>query len=112
MPGRHTGSTPGSSTENTLVRALSPGQFSFLIDISSTSVSSAALVASLRRSKRTDGSTYVPVLYRLKYKQSSTSFEDLASAARFQKLVDKFGPAKALETLGTDPEFSGATVGE
>jgi hypothetical protein len=39
-------------------------------------------------------------------KQSSTSFEDLASANEFQKMVDKFGPVKALQTLGADPEFS------
>jgi len=51
----------------------------------------------------------VQVLYRLDGKQSSTSFEDLASAKKFQKLVDKFGPAKALETLGADPEFSATT---
>jgi hypothetical protein len=54
----------------------------------------------------------VQVLYRLDGKQSSTSFEDLASAKKFQKMVDKFGPAKALETLGADPEFSAATVRE
>jgi hypothetical protein len=49
---------------------------------------------------RADGSTYVQVLHRLNGKQSSTSFEDLASATRFQKFVDKFDPAKAGETLG------------
>ena len=52
-------------------------------------------MASLRSGTRRDGSTYVQVLYRLNGKQSSTSFEDLASATKFQKLVDKFGPAKA-----------------
>jgi integrase len=69
-------------------------------------------VASLRRGTRRDGSTYVQVLYRLNGMQSSTSFEDLASATKFQKLVDKFGPAKALETFGIDPEFSAMTVHE
>jgi integrase len=69
-------------------------------------------MASLRAGKRRDGSSYVQVLYRLDGKQSSTSFEDLASAKKFQKLVDKFGPAKALETLGVDPEFSAMTVHE
>jgi hypothetical protein len=69
-------------------------------------------VASLRRGTRRDGSTYVQVLYRLNGTQSSTSFEDLASATKFQKLVDKFGPAKALETFGIDPEFSAMTVHE
>ena len=69
-------------------------------------------MASLRSGTRKDGSTYVQVLYRLNGKQSSTSFEDLASAAQFQKLVDKFGPAKAVETLGVDPDFSTITVYE
>jgi integrase len=69
-------------------------------------------MASLRPGVRGDGSTYVQVLYRLNGKQSSTSFEDLASATKFQKLVDKFGPAKALETVGADPEFSTMTVHE
>jgi hypothetical protein len=62
--------------------------------------------------RRRDGSTYVQVLYRLDGKQSSTSFEDLLSATKFQRLVDKFGAAKALETLGVDPEFSAITVPE
>lgn len=52
------------------------------------------------------------VLYRLDGKQSSTSFEDLASATKFQKMVERFGPAKALEALGTDPDFSAMTVRE
>jgi hypothetical protein len=69
-------------------------------------------MASLRRGTRKDGSTYVQVLYRLDGKQSSTSFEDLASASKFQKLVQKFRAAKALETIGTDPKFSALTVRE
>jgi integrase len=69
-------------------------------------------MASLRAGKRRDGSAYVQVLYRLDGKQSSTSFEDLASAQKFQKLVEKFGPAKALDTLGADPGFSAMTVRE
>jgi integrase len=69
-------------------------------------------MASLRPGTRRDGSTYVQVLYRLDGKQSSTSFEDLASAQKFQKLVENFGPAKALKTLGADPEFSAITVHE
>lgn len=69
-------------------------------------------MASLRCGTRKDGSTYVQVLYRLNGKQSSTSFQDLTSATKFQKLVDRFGPAKALEALGADPEFSTITVHE
>ena len=50
-------------------------------------------MASLRSGTRKDGSTYVQVLYRLDGKQTSTSFEDMASAAKFQRLARKFGPA-------------------
>jgi hypothetical protein len=69
-------------------------------------------MASLRGGTRRDGSPYVQVLYRLDGKQSSTSFEVMASAQKFQKLVEKFGPTKPLETLGADPEFSAITVHE
>jgi len=41
-------------------------------------------MASLRSGTRRDVSTYVQVLYRLNGKQSSTSFEDLASATKFR----------------------------
>jgi hypothetical protein len=59
-------------------------------------------MASLRNGTRKDGSTNVQVLYRLDGgKQSSTSFEDMASATKFKKLVEKFGPTEARETLGT-----------
>jgi hypothetical protein len=71
----------------------------FFINISSTSggyAADMADMASLRSGKRRDGSGYVQVLYRLNGKQSSTSFEDLPSATKFQKQVDKFGAAKAL----------------
>jgi hypothetical protein len=53
-------------------------------------------MASLRSGTRKDGSSYVQVLYRLEGKQTSTSFEDMTSAVRFQRLADKFGAAKAL----------------
>jgi len=69
-------------------------------------------MASLRRCARKDGSTYVQVLYRLDGRQSSTSFEDLAPATKFQKLVEELGPARAFDTLRADPEFSTITVGE
>jgi hypothetical protein len=60
-------------------------------------------MASLRAGTRKDGSTYVQVLYRLDGKQSSTSFEDLASAEKFKKLIDRFGPAKALRPSAPTP---------
>jgi hypothetical protein len=50
-------------------------------------------MASLRKGTRKDGSTYVQVLYRSDGKQTSTSFEDIASATKFKKLIEKFGPA-------------------
>jgi hypothetical protein len=36
---------------------------------------------------RNDGSSYVQVLYRLDGKQTSTSFHDMGSATKFNKLV-------------------------
>jgi hypothetical protein len=44
-------------------------------------------MASLRAGMRKDYSTYMQVLHRLDGKQSSTSFEDLASAKKFQKAL-------------------------
>lgn len=71
----------------------------------------ADLMASLRIGKpRKDGTTYVQVLYRLDGKQTSTSFEDLATAAKFKGLVETFGPRNAVSTLGTDPELTTMTV--
>lgn len=69
-------------------------------------------MASLRSLNRKDGSTCVQVLYRLGGKQTSTSFEDLVTATRFKGLVDKFGPERALSTLGTDPDMTAMTVNE
>ncbi|MGO9354998.1 MAG: tyrosine-type recombinase/integrase, partial [Mycobacterium sp.] len=70
-------------------------------------------MASLRTRSRRDGSIYHAVLYRLNGKQTSTSFHDYVSAARFRDLVDKIGPAKALEaTVGPDPVPSAMTVAE
>ena len=70
-------------------------------------------MASLRTRNRRDGSIYHAVLYRLNGKQTSTSFHDYVSAARFRDLVDKIGPAKALEaTVDPDPVLSAMTVAE
>ena len=69
-------------------------------------------MASLRQMTRKDGTGYVQVLYRLGGKQTSTSFEDLQSAAKFKNLADRFGPAKALEVIGADPEMTAMTLGE
>jgi integrase len=69
-------------------------------------------MASLRPVTRKDGTGYVQVLYRLDGMQSSTSFEDLASATKFKGLVEKFGPEQALTTLVADPNMTTMTVGE
>lgn len=70
-------------------------------------------MASFRNGKpRKDGSTYVQVLYRLNGKQTSTSFQDLATATKFKELVEKFGPEQALTTLGSDPDMTTMTVAE
>jgi len=70
-------------------------------------------MASLRTRNRRGGSIYLGVLYRFNGKQISTSFHDYVSAARFHDLVDKIGPAKALEaTVGTDPGLSAMRVAE
>lgn len=58
-------------------------------------------MASRRGGTRRDGTTYVQVLNRLDGKQTSASFEDMASATKFQKLACRFGPAKALEAIRT-----------
>lgn len=69
-------------------------------------------MASLRTRTRKDGSLYFAVLYRLHGKQTSTSFHDLISATKFQKLVDQVGPAKALAAVDVAPMLSDMTVGE
>ena len=83
---------------------LSPDLFLF----ASTSINICALSSPpwprFEAERAKDGSTYVQVLYRLDGKQTSTPLEDMASAAKFQKLARKFGPARALEAIRTDPE--------
>lgn len=56
-------------------------------------------MASLRARHRRDGSEYFAVLYRMNGRQSSSSFHDFSSAARFRDAVNKFGPENALATL-------------
>jgi hypothetical protein len=60
---------------------------------------------------RKDGSRYLQVLYRVDGRQTSTSFEDPASATRFKELVDKYGPAKALQVIGSDTDLATMTLG-
>lgn len=52
---------------------------------------------SLRIRTRSDGSTYTQVRYRINGQQGSVSFNDHAEAMQLDDLIDKVGPAKALE---------------
>jgi integrase len=54
-------------------------------------------VASIRYRTRKDGSVYVQVLCTLDGKQSSTAFDDPADAEWLRDLINRIGPAKALE---------------
>ena len=67
-------------------------------------------MASLRTRTRRDGSEYYAVLYRLRGKQTSTSFDDFASASRFCDLATKFGADNALSTLKVDATLATLTV--
>ncbi|MGZ4526230.1 MAG: tyrosine-type recombinase/integrase, partial [Mycobacterium sp.] len=67
-------------------------------------------MASVRTRARKDGSEYYAVLYRLNGKQTSTSFEDFASASTFCNLATKYGPQNALSTLRVDMTLPTLTV--
>ena len=67
-------------------------------------------MASVRSRKRTDGTEYYSVLYRLRGKQTSTSFDDFVSASRFCQLANKHGPENALATLTVDTSLTSLTV--
>ena len=67
-------------------------------------------MASLRNMTRKNGTAYVQVPYRLNGKQTATSFEDSASAAKFRDLVDAVAPVKALASVAADPALSTMTV--
>jgi hypothetical protein len=67
-------------------------------------------MASLRARSRKDGTQCYAVLYRLKGKQTSTSFEDFESASRFCNLVTNSGPENALSTVKVDTLLATLTV--
>jgi integrase len=68
-------------------------------------------MASLRVRQRKDGSSYTAVLYSLDGKQTSSSFNDHREAVDFQQLVNRVGPAKAIEVWRTkQPTDDGHTV--
>jgi hypothetical protein len=68
-------------------------------------------MASIRVRQRKDGSTYTSVLYVLEGKQTSSSFNDHREAVDFQQLVNRVGPAKAIEVWRIErPTDDGYTV--
>jgi integrase len=68
-------------------------------------------MASLRVRQRKDGSSYTAVLYTLGDKQTSSSFNDHREAVDFQRLVNRVGPAKAIESWrNRQPTDDGHTV--
>jgi integrase len=54
-------------------------------------------MATIRARKRKDGTVYTSVLYRADGTQSSISFDDPADAVWLRDLINRVGPAKALE---------------
>ncbi len=68
-------------------------------------------MASIRVRQRTDGTAYTSVLYVLEGKQTSSSFNDHREAIHFQQMVNRVGPAKALEVWRIQrPTTDGYTV--
>lgn len=67
-------------------------------------------MASMRARTRKDGSEYFSVLYRLQGRQTSTSFNDFASASAFCDSATRFGAENALATLTLDATLSTLTV--
>ncbi len=67
-------------------------------------------MVSLQNMTRKNGTAYVQVLYRLNGKQTSTSFDDAASAEKFRDLVDAVGHVQGLASVAADPALSTMTV--
>lgn len=68
---------------------------------------------SVRIRTRSDGTAYSQVRFRHNSRETSISFDDHAEALKFDKLIRKVGPAKALEiariTLAADQQFTVGT---
>lgn len=68
-------------------------------------------MASIRLRTRRDGSSYTAVLYVRNGRQTSSSFDDHTEALRFQELVNRTSPARALEVWAAEaPGVDGFTV--
>lgn len=61
-------------------------------------------VASIRERQRRDGSPYFSVLYRLDGQQTSLSVNDRQEAEYVCELINRLGPARALEILKVSPK--------
>ncbi|WP_343708401.1 site-specific integrase [Mycobacterium sp.] len=69
-------------------------------------------MATLRLRTRKDGSAYTSVLFRAEGKQSSMSFDDHAKAVQFKDLVNRVGPAKAMDVLASATNAAAALTVE
>ena len=71
-------------------------------------------MASLRVSRRRDGSTSYQVLFRHAGRQTSATFDDRRTAERFRGWVDRLGPQQALDLLNQVPDRDDSlmTLGE
>lgn len=73
-------------------------------------------MSSIRIGTRRDGTTYTQVLFRAadpttgKRRQTSESFDDHASALRWQKLLDELGPDRARALLTAEEEVAGEKI--
>lgn len=65
-------------------------------------------MASLRKRARADGTVAYAVLYSLNGQQTSTTFDEEASAEQFRKAVDTIGAEKALKAWDITPIFRAA----
>ena len=104
-----TGSIPGSSTIKGPGQGdnREPGPFCVNTYVNKPGYDQRAM-ASLRTRTRKESTAYHAVLYRHDGRQTSTSFEDLATAMTFRDLVDVVGPAptrgwQTLLVLNTRP---------
>lgn len=67
-------------------------------------------MATKRARQRADGSTYWQVRYRIDGQESSLSLDGEVDAEVFRELVNRVGPARALEIHGIDRANTGMTV--
>jgi len=70
-------------------------------------------MASIQPRPRADGTTGYAVLFRMGKKQPSKTFDDLDGAERFVRMIDDFGPERALRYLQDEAGVEqGITLGD